>query len=550
MEIPTRNRSDLKSYFVKNAIPTESNFAELIDGMLNQSDDGVVKLPGTPLSIEAVGDNSSPKNTINIYHTFGDENPAWTLNLNPRFDPNDAASAKLGFNVRDGEGNNRLFIDRNNGNIGVGTIAPAAKLHVGDGDIRLDSGREISFADNGQIRSLDDNHRILFRRSENKLEIREYGDIVLSPGATSGAETARMVVQSNGNVGIGTATPAAKLSFNNVNDGSDGLDGITWYNPSPTAYGIHRTGGAWTAPDYQQLRLGWSTGIILDGGTRYGKSYVDVQGNGLRITSGNVGVGTTAPVEPLDVAGRIRSGALTIGPWPASGNYVFFGTNTLDQAQAGNYALLQQSSAGSGRGRTFLNSSVDIRFRIGNGEGMILANNRNVGIGTTGPTSKLHVNGNINYTNLAKLDVANEFTANVRCADFRIGHSSRRNGLGRALVDSTNVLIVNWGGDWSSGVQYGVSIGRQSTRALKEDIGDISTSQALETLEGLNPVTYTLKSDENRTTQAGFVVEDVPDLISSPDGKAVVNDHIVAVLTRVVKEQQKAIEALTEKLGT
>ena len=36
MDVTTRNRTDLKSYFVKNSVPTESNFAELIDGMLNQ----------------------------------------------------------------------------------------------------------------------------------------------------------------------------------------------------------------------------------------------------------------------------------------------------------------------------------------------------------------------------------------------------------------------------------------------------------------------------------------------------------------------------------
>ena len=43
MDIDKRNRTELKAYFVKNAIPTQSNFAELIDAMLNQKDDGIVK---------------------------------------------------------------------------------------------------------------------------------------------------------------------------------------------------------------------------------------------------------------------------------------------------------------------------------------------------------------------------------------------------------------------------------------------------------------------------------------------------------------------------
>ena len=50
-----KNRSDLKSYFVKNAIPTENHFAELIDSAINQREDGLAKASGAPLSVEAYG---------------------------------------------------------------------------------------------------------------------------------------------------------------------------------------------------------------------------------------------------------------------------------------------------------------------------------------------------------------------------------------------------------------------------------------------------------------------------------------------------------------
>src|SRR5438132_2761739 len=64
----------------------------------------------------------------------------------------------------------------NTGNVGIGTTSPQAKLHL-NGNFRLD-GNEIFFSDNGQIRSLDSNHRILFRRSENIMQLREYGRII------------------------------------------------------------------------------------------------------------------------------------------------------------------------------------------------------------------------------------------------------------------------------------------------------------------------------------------------------------------------------------
>ena len=110
-----------------------------------------------------------------------------------------------------------------------------------------------------------------------------------------------------GNIGIGTTSAGAKLSFNNLNDGSNLADGITWYNPAPLVYGIYRTPGAWSSPNYQQLKLSFDTGIILDPGSAYGKSYVDVQGAGLRVSSGNVGIGTLNPDFKLTVNGKIKA---------------------------------------------------------------------------------------------------------------------------------------------------------------------------------------------------------------------------------------------------
>ncbi len=125
-----RPRSALKTYFAKNAIPTEGQFAQLIDSLINQRDDGVVKNAGDPLSIEATGDDVGLKRAVNFYRSFADADPAWTISLKPRSKPADPNTGRFGWSVGDAAGNSRLCIDQANGNVGVGTIAPAEKLEV------------------------------------------------------------------------------------------------------------------------------------------------------------------------------------------------------------------------------------------------------------------------------------------------------------------------------------------------------------------------------------------------------------------------------------
>src|SRR5215470_11032254 len=103
-----KNRTDLKSYFVKNAIPTEGNFADLIDSQLNQSQDGVFKPDGEALSLAAApGDQ---KRVLRLYTSYPALNPDWMIALNPAQDPAVAGSSHAGLGVTDGAGKTKLFI--------------------------------------------------------------------------------------------------------------------------------------------------------------------------------------------------------------------------------------------------------------------------------------------------------------------------------------------------------------------------------------------------------------------------------------------------------
>lgn len=138
MAITTKNRKDLKSYFVKNAIPTEGNFADMIDGALNQADDGVFKLPNEPFSVVAAGGDQ--RRTLRLYSSYPAASPDWLISLNPAQDPANAATNRPGFGIADGAGNTRLFIDPTTGHLGVGTNNPSDRVHVKDGDVLIEGG--------------------------------------------------------------------------------------------------------------------------------------------------------------------------------------------------------------------------------------------------------------------------------------------------------------------------------------------------------------------------------------------------------------------------
>jgi len=80
-----------------------------------------------------------------------------------------------------------------------------------------------------------------------------------------------------------------------------------------------------------------------------------------------------------------------------------------------------------------------------------------------------------------------------------------------------------------------------SSRDYKENIEVLSTEEALEAIKELNPVKYAYKTDQTEK-RVGFIAEEVPELVSMKDRKGLSPMDIVAVLTKVVQEQQKTIQ--------
>jgi hypothetical protein len=85
-----------------------------------------------------------------------------------------------------------------------------------------------------------------------------------------------------------------------------------------------------------------------------------------------------------------------------------------------------------------------------------------------------------------------------------------------------------------------------SSREFKKDIHPLRTDQAMETLTRLDPVTFKYKIDDE--AHVGFIAEDVPDLVATGDRKGLSAMDIVAVLTKVVQQQQKELSDQHEEI--
>ncbi|MEM9685560.1 MAG: hypothetical protein AAF934_01390 [Bacteroidota bacterium] len=130
MEINKKNRTELKAFFQANDIPLEQHFAEFVEAGINQAEDGIAKVQGSPVALQAEGETAGTQEILNLFYNFADNNPAWSLNLNPRVDPGIPESSQSGFNIKDATGQSRLFIKSGGGNVGVGTIEPSAPLTI------------------------------------------------------------------------------------------------------------------------------------------------------------------------------------------------------------------------------------------------------------------------------------------------------------------------------------------------------------------------------------------------------------------------------------
>jgi len=290
-----------------------------------------------------------------------------------------------------------------NGYIGIGTTNPTTILHVKAG-----SGSLINIQTNaiGTLATPVD-RKIKWSDYVNS----EAGSINLTD-QQSNVMTANMIFStkhldgilyedmrmSNGNVGIGTTNPGAKLNIATSGDTPEILRLFSDQEYADTSswgtFGGYLSffGKADSADNLAAGRIGY----IVDthagmGGALFTSLYFETNNGASGLNramvikyGGNVGIGTTTPLD-----------LLSIGPQPSTGSNLGTGHNsTMTYSSTDNYALvnygmLQTITAPFAPGGT---NSLWNGTSTGN---IWNVNSGNVGIGTTNPLAKLQVNGSV-----------------------------------------------------------------------------------------------------------------------------------------------------------
>ena len=318
------------------------------------------------------------------------------------------------------------------------------------------------------------------------------------------AGSARMFIDTDGEVGIGTTSPTASFDVSQggamtIIGGAD-LGATTRTNDTRKFF---RMG----MPHYHNaeepfnLLCGDSSGtqnkVIIGGGTSIGNAATDIVFNTaandatttgttrMQIKSdGKVGIGTTSPSGILHV-----KGASTI-------NTIANSARMIVAANGGDsYIHLMESTDGHNIRHTASDNSLRFRSTLAGSDLMALTSGGSLGIGTTSPSTKLDVSGSVTLTGLVLdgntitgVDDSEEFTND----DAHIMTSAAIEDKILSYGYTTNTGDIT-GVDLTGGT--GVTIGSETNTGSGAYSSTISIGQAVATSDDVTFSTVTIASE-------------------------------------------------------
>ena len=381
----------------------------------------------------------------------------------------------------------------------------------------------------------------------------------------------KMRLDSSGNLGIGTSSPASLLNLQNVGGGSGG-----YLRVDDAVYG-------------GDVRFGMADGINND-------AIAGVWGNNnflfytnsterMRIdSSGNVGIGTSSPSTPSGSCLSLYNATLprlnfknsTTGDGTFDGFELYmqgtlagvnnkengaiaFGTNDSERMRIdSNGALLLGTTSRSiyYNSTNVYNASAVIKTNVSNEIADLVITNGNNNFGSAVEFARTNSAGNdVRFASISAQPTNNTAGSEAGVIRFYTKDTGDSNIVERARLDASGNLLVGTtsGSDkvTVNGTVSATNFNTTSDATLKTNVETLSGS--LDAVKSLRGVSFDWL--DNGGSEIGVIAQEVeavlPNVVSTNDEgiKSVKYGNMVAVLIEAIKEQQAQIDELKAKLG-